>query len=85
MTSSSDKEVVQLHRNLNKYKNEYKELSLDYNRLYDTNMCAKYIALLNKTKQLESFLEKDKFEKEQFIAYCNNLNKKMIELTNETE
>jgi hypothetical protein len=32
---------------------------------------------------LESLLEKEKFEKEQFIAYCNNLNEKMMELTDE--
>jgi predicted S18 family serine protease len=78
-----EKEVAQLQRNCNKYKYEYKELSLDYNRLYDTSLCAKYVDLLNKTKQLESLLEKEKFEKEQFIAYCNNLNEKMIELTDE--
>ena len=80
-----EKEMAQLQRNLNKYKYEYKELSLEYNRIYDTSLCAKYVDLLNKTKQLESLLEKEKFEKEQFIAYCNNLNEKMIELTNETE
>lgn len=78
-----EKEVAQLERNCNKYKYEYKELSLEYNRLYDTSLCAKYVDLLNKTKQLESLLEKEKFEKEQFIAYCNNLNEKMIELTDE--
>ena len=78
-----EKEVAQLERNCNKYKYEYKELSLEYNRLYDTSLCAKYVDLLNKTKQLESLLEKEKFEKEQFIAYCNNLNEKMMELTDE--
>ena len=78
-----EKEVAQLERNCNKYKYEYKELSLEYNRLYDTSLCAKYVDLLNKTKQLESLLEKEKFEKEQFIAYCNNLNEKLIELTDE--
>ena len=78
-----EKEMAQLQRNLNKYKYEYKELSLEYNRIYDTSLCAKYVDLLNKTKQLESLLEKEKFEKEQFIAYCNNLNEKMIELTDE--
>ena len=80
-----EKEVAQLQRNCNKYKYEYKELSLEYNRLYDTSLCAKYVDLLNKTKQLESLLEKEKFEKEQFIAYCNNLNEKMMELTDEKE
>lgn len=80
-----EKEVAQLERNCNKYKNEYKELSLEYNRIYDTSLCAKYLDLLIKTKQLESLLEKEKFEKEQFIAYCNNLNEKMIELTDEKE
>jgi len=78
-----EKEMAQLQRNLNKYKYEYKELSLEYNRIYDTSLCAKYVDLLNKTKQLESLLEKEKFEKEQFIAYCNNLNEKLIELTDE--
>jgi hypothetical protein len=78
-----EKEVAQLERNCNKYKYEYKELSLEYNRLYDTSLCSKYVDLLNKTKQLESLLEKEKFEKEQFIAYCNNLNEKMMELTDE--
>ena len=78
-----EKEVAQLQRNCNNYKYEYKELSLDYNRLFDSSLCAKYVDLLNKTKQLESLLEKEKFEKEQFIAYCNNLNEKMIELTEE--
>ena len=78
-----EKEMAQLQRNLNKYKYEYKELSLEYNRIYDTSLCAKYVDLLNKTKQLESLLEKEKFEKEQFIAYCNNLNEKMIELIDE--
>ncbi len=80
-----DKEVAHLERNCKTYKYEYKELSLEYNRLYDTSLCAKYVDLLNKTKQLESLLEKEKFEKEQFIAYCNNLNEKMIELTDEKE
>ena len=78
-----EKEMAQLQRNLNKYKYEYKELSLEYNRIYDTSLCAKYVDLLNKTKQLESLLEKEKFEKEQFIAYCNNLNEKLIELIDE--
>ena len=78
-----EKEVAQLQRNCKTYKYEYKELSLEYNRLYDTSLCAKYVDLLNKTKQLESLLEKEKFEKEQFIAYCNNLNEKMMELTDE--
>jgi len=78
-----EKEIAQLQRNCNKYKYEYKELSLEYNRLYDTSLCAKYVDLLNKNKQLESLLEKEKFEKEQFIAYCNNLNEKLIELTDE--
>jgi hypothetical protein len=78
-----EKEVAQLQRNCKTYKYEYKELSLEYNRLFDSSLCAKYVDLLNKTKQLESLLEKEKFEKEQFIKYCNSLNKKMIELTEE--
>ena len=77
-----EKEVAQLQRNCNNYKYEYKELSLDYNRLFDSSLCAKYVDLLNKTKQLESLLEKEKFEKEQFMAYCNNLNEKIVDLTN---
>jgi hypothetical protein len=76
-----EKEVAQLQRNCKTYKYEYKELSLEYNRLFDSSLCAKYVDLLNKTKQLESLLEKEKFEKEQFIEYCNSLNKKLIELT----
>ena len=77
-----EKEVAQLQRNCNNYKYEYKELSLDYNRLFDSSLCAKYVDLLNKTKQLEGLLEKEKFEKEQFMAYCNNLNEKIVDLTN---
>lgn len=78
-----EKEVAQLQRNCNNYKYEYKELSLDYNRLFDSSLCGKYVDLLNKTKQLEGLLEKEKFEKEQFMAYCNNLNEKIVDLTNE--
>jgi hypothetical protein len=43
------------------------------------------VDLLNKNKQLENLLQKEKFEKEQFIEYCNNLNKKLMELTDEKD
>ena len=76
-----EKEVAQLQRNCKKYKYEFNELALDYNRVFDSSLCAKYVDLLTKTKQLESLIEKEKFEKEQFMAYCNNLNKKLMELT----
>jgi hypothetical protein len=42
---------------------------------------SKNIDLLTKNKQLEDLLQKEKFEKEQFIAYCNSLNEKLMELT----
>ena len=31
-------------------------------------------------KELEDLFQKEKFEKEQFIAYCNNLNEKLMDL-----
>jgi hypothetical protein len=75
------KELAQLQRNYNKYKAEFNEFVLDYHKLFDTSLCAKYVDLLNRNKELEALFEKEKYEKEQFIAYCNNLNEKIMELT----
>jgi len=82
---SLQQEINQVQRNCKKYKYEFNELALEYHRLYDTSLCAKYVDLLNKNKQLENLLQKEKFEKEQFIEYCNSLNKKLMELTDENE
>ena len=76
-------EINQVQRNCKKYKYKFNELALEYHRLYDTSLCAKYLDLLTKNKQLDDLLQKEKFEKEQFIEYCNNLNKKLMELTEE--
>jgi hypothetical protein len=75
------KELEQLQRNYNKYKAEFNEFVADYYKLFDTSLCAKHVDLLNRNKELESLFEKEKYEKEQFIAYCNNLNEKIMELT----
>jgi len=78
---SLQKDFDQLQRNCKKYKYEINELALDYNRLFDKSLLSKNIDLLTKNKQLEDLLQKEKFEKEQFIAYCNSLNEKLMELT----
>lgn len=75
------KGIDQLQRNCKTYKYEINELALDYNRLFDKSLLSKNIDLLTKNKQLEDLLQKEKFEKEQFIAYCNSLNEKLMELT----
>ena len=75
------KGMDQLQRNCKTYKYEMNELALDYNRLFDKSLLSKNIDLLTKNKQLEDLLQKEKFEKEQFIAYCNSLNEKLMELT----
>ena len=75
------KDFDQLQKNYNRYKYEMNELAVDYNRLFDKSLLSKNIDLLTKNKQLEDLLQKEKFEKEQFIAYCNNLNEKLMELT----
>jgi len=79
------KGMDQLQRNCKTYKYEINELALDYNRLFDKSLLSKNIDLLTKNKQLEDLLQKEKFEKEQFIAYCNNLNEKLMELTEENQ
>jgi hypothetical protein len=43
----------------------------------------KHIELIKRNMELEDLFQKEKFEKEQFIAYCNNLNKKLMDLTDE--
>ena len=75
------KGMDQLQRNCKTYKYEINELAVDYNRLFDKSLLSKNIDLLTKNKQLEDLLQKEKFEKEQFIAYCNSLNEKLMELT----
>jgi len=82
---SLQKGMDQLQRNCKTYKYEINELALDYNRLFDKSLLSKNIDLLTKNKQLEDLLQKEKFEKEQFIAYCNNLNEKLMELTEENQ
>ena len=77
------KELAQLQRNYNKYKAEFNEFVADYYKLFDTSLCAKHVDLLNRNKVLEAMFEKEKYEKEQFIAYCNNLNEKIMEFTYE--
>jgi hypothetical protein len=78
---SLQKDFDQSQRNCKMYKYEMNELALDYNRLFDKSLLSKNIDLLTKNKQLENLLQKEKFEKEQFIAYCNSLNEKLMELT----
>jgi hypothetical protein len=80
---SLQNEMDQLQRNCKTYKYEMNELVLDYNRLFDKSLLSKNIDLLTKNKQLEDLLQKEKFEKEQFIAYCNSLNEKLMELTDQ--
>ena len=36
-----------------------------------------------KITEMETLCQKETFEKEQFIVYCNNLNEKIVSLTNE--
>ena len=38
---------------------------------------------LKKITEMETLCQKETFEKEQFIVYCNNLNEKIVLLTNE--
>jgi|Laugrespbdmm15sd_2_1035082.scaffolds.fasta_scaffold14173_3 hypothetical protein len=78
---SLQKGMDQLQRNCKTYKYEINELAVDYNRLFDKSLLSKNIELMTKNKQLEDLLQKEKFEKEQFIAYCNSLNEKLMELT----
>jgi hypothetical protein len=82
---SLQKGMDQLQRNCKTYKYEINELAVDYNRLFDKSLLSKNIDLLTKNKQLEDLLQKEKFEKEQFIAYCTSLNEKLMELTEENQ
>jgi hypothetical protein len=68
----------QLQRNYNKYKYEFNELALDYHRMNDKSLYRKNIDLLTQNHYLAEQLEKEKYEKEQFIAYCENLNDKIV-------
>ena len=79
------KGMDQLQRNCKTYKYEINELAVDYNRLFDKSLLSKNIELMTKNKQLEDLLQKEKFEKEQFIAYCTSLNEKLMELTEENQ
>ena len=40
---SLQQEINQVQRNCKKYKYEFNELALEYHRLYDTSLCAKYV------------------------------------------
>jgi predicted RNase H-like nuclease (RuvC/YqgF family) len=82
---SLQKGMDQLQRNCKTYKYEINELAVDYNRLFDKSLLSKNIELMTKNKQLEDLLQKEKFEKEQFIAYCTSLNEKLMELTEENQ
>ena len=75
-----EKELKQLQRNYNTYKCEFNDFMLDYHKLTDHN---KHIELIKRNMELEDLFQKEKFEKEQFIAYCNNLNEKLMDLTDE--
>ena len=77
------KELEQVERNYNKYKYEYREFVMDYHRLYESSLWPKHLNLIKENKKLEDLFQKEKFEKEQFITYCNNLNDKLMELTDE--
>lgn len=77
------KELKQLQRNYNTYKYEFNEFVLDYHRLTDSSIWPKHIDLIRENKELEDLFQKEKFEKEQFMTYCNNLNEKLMELTDE--
>jgi hypothetical protein len=74
------KDLKQLQRNYKTYKYEFNEFMLDYHRLTDHN---KHIELIARNIELEDLFQKEKFEKEQFMTYCNNLNEKLMELTDE--
>lgn len=73
-------ELAQLWRNYNVYKAEFNEFVMEH---YNESLQARYNDLLLRNKELEDMFEKERFEKEQFIAYCNNLNEKIMVLTDE--
>ena len=72
-----EKELKQLQRNYNAYKYEFNDFMLDYHRLTNHN---KHIELITRNMELEDLFQKEKFEKEQFMTYCNNLNEKLMDL-----
>ncbi len=74
------RELAQLQRNYNVYKAEFNEFVMEH---YNESLQARYNDLLVRNKELEDMFEKERFEKEQFIAYCNNLNEKIMVLTDE--
>jgi len=74
------RELAQLWRNYNVYKAEFNEFVMEH---YNESLQARYNDLLVRNKELEDMFEKEIFEKEQFIAYCNNLNEKIMVLTDE--
>jgi hypothetical protein len=74
------RELAQLWRNYNVYKAEFNEFVMEH---YNESLQARYNDLLVRNKELEDMFEKERFEKEQFIAYCNNLNEKIMVLTDE--
>ncbi len=77
---SYQRELAQLWRNYNVYKAEFNEFVMEH---YNESLQARYNDLLLRNKELEDMFEKERFEKEQFIAYCNNLNEKIMVLTDE--
>jgi hypothetical protein len=74
------RELAQLWRNYTVYKAEFNEFVMEH---YNESLQARYNDLLVRNKELEDMFEKERFEKEQFIAYCNNLNEKIMVLTDE--
>ena len=74
------RELAQLQRNYNVYKAEFNEFVMEH---FNESLQKRYNDLLLRNKELEDMFEKERFEKEQFIAYCNNLNEKIMVLTDE--
>jgi hypothetical protein len=67
-----------LHQRMDKQKNleeEMQEKIRDLSEQLDNS--------LKKITEMETLCQKETFEKEQFIVYCNNLNEKIVLLTNE--
>ena len=74
------RELAQLQRNYNIYKAEFNEFVMEH---FNESLQKRYDDLVVRNKELEDMFEKERFEKEQFIAYCNNLNEKIVALTDE--